>query len=231
MAPIPPALTRAEVRAADERASRLLGVPPACLMENAGRGLADVTEGEIRRYGLTGAIVVAARGNNGGDGLVASRLLRTRGIPVRVLLATPRPSFRPDSDPGRNLAAAIACGVRVDDASLAGTRALLARDLPADRVLVDAVLGTGLDGPVRGPLEGVLAWMAGQGRPVVAADIPSGLDADTGELLGPAPRCAATATFLAPKRGLLTGRGPEHAGRVIVCDIGVPPEVVLEGGS
>ena len=230
MAPIPPALTRAEVRAADERAARLLGVPTACLMENAGRGLADVTEGEIRRYGLGGAIILAARGNNGGDGLVAARLLRTRGIPVRALLATPQPSFRPDSDAGRNLAAAIACGVPVDDASADGALPLLARNLPADRVLVDAVFGTGLEGPVRGPLEHVLAWMAGQGRPVVAADIPSGLDADTGELLGPAPRCSATATFLAPKRGLLTGRGPEYAGRVIVCDIGVPPEAVLDGG-
>ena len=176
-------------------------------------------------------MVLAARGNNGGDGLVAARLLRTRGIPVRVLLATSQPSFRPESDAGRNLVAAIACGVPVDDASADGALSRLVRGLPDDRVLVDAVFGTGLEGPVRGPLEGVLAWMAGQGRPVVAADLPSGLDADTGELLGPTPRCSATATFLAPKRGLLIGRGPEHAGRVIVCDIGVPPEAVLEGGS
>ena len=224
MEPMSRGLTRAEVRAAEDRATRLLGVPTACLMEHAGRGLSSVTEGEIRRYALGGAVVLAGRGNNGGDGLVAARLLRTRGIPVRVLLATPAESFRPGSDAGRNLAAALSCGVPVDDASADGALSVLARALPADRVLVDAVFGTGLEGPVRGPLEGVLAWMAGQGRPVVAADLPSGLDADTGELLGPAPRCSATATFLAPKRGLLTGRGPEHAGRVIVCDIGVPLE-------
>jgi NAD(P)H-hydrate epimerase len=229
MGRIPAALTRAEVRAADERACRVLGVPTACLMEHAGRGLADVTEGEIRRYGLVGAVVVAARGNNGGDGLVAARLLRVRGIPVRVLLATPSASFVEGSDPARNLAAARACGVPVGDASGPGALPALGAGLARDLLLVDAVLGTGLEGPVRGPLEAVLAWMASQGRPVVAADLPSGLDADTGALLGPVARCVATATFLAPKRGLLVGRGPEHAGRVTVCDIGVPLEAVLGG--
>ena len=233
MAQIPAALTRAEVRAADERASRLLGVPTGSLMEHAGRGLADVTEGEIRRYGLAGAAVLAARGNNGGDGLVAARLLRVRGIPVRVLLATPAGGFAAGSDPARNLESARACGVPIDDASAPGALAALGAGLPRDRILVDAVLGTGLEGPVRGPLEAVLAWLAAQGRPVVAADLPSGLDADTGALLGPVARCVATATFLAPKRGLLVGRGPEHAGRVTVCDIGVPLEAVLgdEGGA
>jgi NAD(P)H-hydrate epimerase len=92
---------------------------------------------------------------------------------------------------------------------------------------VDAVLGTGLEGPVRGPLEEVLRWMGTCGRPVVAADLPSGLDADTGEELGPVPRCVATATFLALKRGLTVGAGPAAAGRITVCDIGVPPGCVF----
>ena len=99
MGRLPASLTRAEVRAADARAVRRLGVPTASLMEHAGRGLSDVTEGEIRRYGLSGAVVLAARGNNGGDGLVAARLLRVRGIPVRVLLASPEASFAAGNNP------------------------------------------------------------------------------------------------------------------------------------
>lgn len=226
MTPVPPrVLSRAETRAADGIAATRLGLPALCLMENAGRGLADVTASEIRRYGLDGAVVVAARGNNGGDGLVAARHLRRRGIPVRILLASPPSSFGADSESGIHLAVVRTLGIPVVDASDASS--LAAAGLPAPgEVVVDAVLGTGLEGPVHGHLAEVLRWMGASGRPVVAADLPSGLDADTGALLGPAPRCVATATFLAVKRGLVTGRGPEHAGRVVVCDIGVPVDAV-----
>ncbi len=224
MATLQRPLTRAESRAVDQRASADLGLPSACLMENAGRGLASVTIGELRRYGLHGVLVVAARGNNGGDGLVAARHIRLRGVPVRILLASPVDSFSPESDPGRNLKAVQALGIPLLDGSRADSlRAATAFGKPGEAV-VDAVLGTGLEGPVRGHLAEVLAWLASSGLPVVAADIPSGLDADTGECLGPVPRCVATATFHAPKAGLVKGRGPELAGRITVCDIGIPAD-------
>jgi NAD(P)H-hydrate epimerase len=162
---------------------------------------------------------------------VAARHLRTRGFPVRVLLASPAAAFPRESDPGRNLEAVRALGIPVVEAPDGKALEALGRSLPAADLLVDAVLGTGLVGPVRGPLAGILGWMASCGRVVVAADLPSGLDADSGEALGPVPRCAATATFLAPKRGLLVGRGPEFAGRVVVCDLGVPLEALLEEGD
>ena len=190
-----PVLTRAQVRAADARAASLLGLPTLLLMENAGRGLADVTMSMARLYGMDGAVVVAASGNNGGDGLVAARHLRRLGLPVRILLASTAAKFGPDSDAGRNLAAARALGIPVDEAADAGALARVGPALPSRHLLVDAVLGTGLEGPVRGPTAAVLDWMRGGGRPVVAADLPSGLDADTGEPLGPVPRCVATATY------------------------------------
>ena len=226
----PRILTRSEVRAADARAVAVLGLSTACLMENAGRGLADVTCSILRLYDFTTAVVVAGRGNNGGDGLVAARHLRLRGKDVRVVLASPAALFPPGSDPGRNLRAAQACGVPVEEALDGTALAASGRALGDRSLLVDAVLGTGLEGPVRGHLEAVLAWMGAAGRPVVAADIPSGLDADSGEPLGPVPRCLATATFLALKRGLTVGRGPELAGRITVCDIGVPVEAALDTG-
>lgn len=226
---VPPILSRAEVRAADLRAAALLGLPTALLMENAGRGLADVTIGETRRYGISSVAVVAARGNNGGDGLVTARHLALRGIRVRILLASPAVTFAADSDPGRNLRAALALGIPVAEASDGPRLAAAAASLEPRALLVDAVLGTGLDGPVRGHLGAVLAWMGSSGLPVVAADLPSGVDADTGELLGPAPRCAATATFLALKPGLLRGPGAALAGRITICDIGVPAWAVAPG--
>jgi hydroxyethylthiazole kinase-like uncharacterized protein yjeF len=227
MAIIPRILTRSEVRGADARATSDLGLPTAVLMENAGRGLATVTAAESRRYDSSEVVVVASRGNNGGDGLVAARHLLRMGIPVRVFLASEEASFAPDSDPGRNLRAIRFLGVPI--LGIAGASALAAagRALDARTLVVDAVLGTGLAGPVRGHLEAVLGWMRSCGRPVVAADLPSGLDADTGEELGPVPACVATATFLALKAGLTKGRGPALAGRITLCDIGVPVDAVI----
>jgi len=226
MAIIPRILTRSEVRAADARAARDLGLPTAVLMENAGRGLAIVTAAETRRCNASEVVVVVARGNNGGDGLVAARHLRREGIPVRVFLAAEEGSFAPDSDPGRNLRAVRFLGIPILEIAGPGALAGAGRAMEARTLVVDAVLGTGLEGPVRGHLEAVLGWMRSCGRPVVAADLPSGLDADTGEELGPVPACVATATFLALKAGLTKGRGPHLAGRITVCDIGVPVEAV-----
>lgn len=222
-------VTRREARAADARAMDLLGLSPAVLMENAGRQLASVTITEARRYDINEGLIIAGRGSNGGDGFVAARHLRIAGFPVRVLLVQPAVTIPAESDAGRNLGACRGAGIAILDALDGEALEAAARALGRRSLLVDAVLGTGLEGPVRGPLEGVLRWMGTCGRPVVAADLPSGLDADTGEELGPVPRCAATATFLALKRGLTIGAGPAAAGRITVCDIGVPPECVLPG--
>lgn len=231
MATTGPILTLAEVRAADARAASHLGLSTSLLMENAGRGLAIVTHGEKRRYDMDGVLVVASRGHNGGDGLVAARHLHRMGISVRVLLACPIAAVPADSDPGRNLHSVLALGIPV--AEVLDTEALDAasRTLGPRTLIVDAVLGTGLRGPVRGHLEAVLEWMGASGRPVVAADLPSGLDADSGEEHGPVPRCVATATFLAMKRGLTVGSGPGKAGRISVCDIGVPVDALRPGPS
>jgi NAD(P)H-hydrate epimerase len=223
----PRVLTRKEAAAADARATELLGLPSLLLMENAGRQLASITISESRRYGITQGLVLAGRGSNGGDGLVAARHLRIAGFPVRVLLVQPAVTFPEGSDTALNLRACGGAGVPVLESLGPAALEASARALAGRSLLVDAVLGTGLRGPVRGPLEEVLRWMGTCGRPVVAADLPSGLDADTGEELGPVPRCVATATFLALKRGLTVGAGPAVSGRITVCDIGVPPGCVL----
>lgn len=215
----PQVLDRTAVRQADRRAVDRIGLPVASLMENAGQGLGTVALEVAIANGIRGFAVLAGTGNNGGDGLAAARHLHARGATVRVLLSRPRNAYVGESECGRQLHSVERLGIEAscpDPASL---------DLavPGDWLLIDALLGTGIEGPVRDPDRRILAWMAQQPRPVVAADLPSGLDADTGEALGPLPRCAATATFLAVKKGMLMGAGPGHCGRIVVCGLGIAP--------
>jgi NAD(P)H-hydrate epimerase len=204
--PLPDA---AEQRALDGWAIDQLGIPGVELMERAGTGLAEV----VQELVPTGPVViVCGKGNNGGDGFVAARLLRTLGREVEVLLL---------ADPGELRGDALAMYERLpgapperfDAARLAGAAAV-----------VDAILGTGFSGAPREPAAGAIeAINAAPGAIVVACDIPSGVDGSTGEIAGAAVRADATATFHAAKPGLWIAPGKWHAGTVTVIDIGIPP--------
>lgn len=234
--PTPPAMTRRWVRELDRRAIEDLGVPGLLLMENAGRGAAELAAELLAEAGRPrGPVtVLCGKGNNGGDGLVVARLLHARGVAVRALLA-----FDADSpgdatgDAAVNLAAAQACGVpigRPETGDRAALRRVLAGDDPA--LLIDALLGTGVAGSLRAPYASLVAALddvgVRAGRPVLAIDCPSGLDVDTGEVLGVAVRATATATFGAPKRGFTLDDGPAYVGRLEVIDISLPPALVAE---
>ncbi|MCC7535097.1 MAG: NAD(P)H-hydrate dehydratase [Deltaproteobacteria bacterium] len=207
-----PLLTRDEVRALDAHAIEKLGVPGVVLMENAGRGAADALLAVRPRPGRVD--VVAGTGNNGGDGYVLARHLRLRGHDVRVLaLGVPRDG----SDAAIMRAVAAASGIAILDVpplSVAG-------QVADASVVVDAVLGTGLDRLVGGATEQALRAIDASPAFRVALDLPSGLDADTGQPLGFAPRADLTITFAAHKRGLHAPPGAVLAGRVVLADIGV----------
>jgi ADP-dependent NAD(P)H-hydrate dehydratase / NAD(P)H-hydrate epimerase len=215
--PLPEA---AEMRAVDQWAIETQGVPSLDLMERAGEGLARV----IAERAPAGRIaVVCGKGNNGGDGLVAARLLRGAGRDVDVLAVSPPDELRGDAAeqlhrlPGDPPAAFDAA--RLDGAAL----------------LVDALLGTGSTGAPRDPAAAAIAAMNVAGAPLVAADVPSGVDASTGEVAGAAVRAVATATFHRAKPGLWINPGKTHAGVAEVIDIGIPagepgaPEIGLIG--
>jgi NAD(P)H-hydrate epimerase len=207
-------LTRAQVRDVDRRAIEEFGVPGVVLMENAGRGAAEL----LLSLGARGPVAICCgKGNNGGDGFVIARHLDNREIAVRVLLFT-----RPDQLTGD---AAINCRIieqtgiplmaEPDTATLTTTLAQAAW-------IVDALFGTGLTGAVRPPLDGVIAAINSSGNPVLAVDIPSGLDCDTGLPLGATVRAAHTVTFVAPKIGFAQPAAREWLGQVHVVDIGAP---------
>lgn len=199
-----------EQRALDEWAIGERGIPGIDLMERAGAGLADLV-GSLAPAGRIA--VVCGKGNNGGDGLVAARLLRQRGRGVDVLLL---------GDPGALRGDAAANLERLPGAPPAP---FSAEALLGAAAIVDAILGTGFSGSAREPAAGAIGTInlvGGGGAVVVACDVPSGVDASTGVVAGAAVCARATATFNAGKPGLWIAPGKACAGEVRVIDIGIP---------
>ncbi|MBI2896053.1 MAG: NAD(P)H-hydrate dehydratase [Deltaproteobacteria bacterium] len=213
-----PFYTREQMRAVDRAAITEVGIPGVVLMENAGRGAAEI----IAQMRPRRVAIVCGGGNNGGDGLVVARHLAIRGIERDVLLVADR--ARISGDAKLNLDAYERAGGSVIDApaGLGPHREILAR---AD-LIVDALFGTGLDRPVAGVHAETIRTMENEPAPKVALDLPSGLDSNTGQLLGPALHAACTVTFAGLKRGLLVHPGAELAGSVRVVSIGAPPSVL-----
>jgi NAD(P)H-hydrate epimerase len=213
-------LTRAEVRALDRRAIDEHRVPGVMLMENAGRGAAEV----LLSLGVHGPVVVCCgKGNNGGDGFVIARHLANQQIPVHVLLFADPATLTGDAAVNYRSAAKLGLSIQVWAGSqwTADPRPLQGA-LAAAEWVVDALLGTGLTGPVSAPLDVVIgAINAGPAR-VLAVDIPSGLDCDTGEPLGPTVRAQHTVTFAAQKVGFANPAARPWLGAVHLVDIGVP---------
>lgn len=212
-------MSRDEVRGLDARAEAL-GLPTVVLMENAGRGAAAWLRERAARPSVRIAIVCGP-GNNGGDGAVAARHLDAWGFAVRVVwLAAPE---RLRGDAATQWRILEGAGIHQEswpDDPLDPAR-LDALFAAADWV-VDALLGTGLTRPVAGPLGAAIEAINRAGRPVLALDLPSGLDADTGQPLGVAVRATATATFVAPKQGFGVPGAAAYTGDVAVIDIGLP---------
>lgn len=213
-------MTREEVRRVDRWAIEQLGLPGLVLMENAGRNAADMAA--LMAEDLEGrrVAVLAGAGNNGGDGFVVARHLLLRGFGVDVHLLAPRERIQGDA--AVNLRAVERLGVRViEDAGSPPEE--LARTWGAYGLLVDALGGTGIRGALRGRLAEAVEAANAAGVPILAIDIPTGLDCDTGTAEGPAIRAAMTVTFVARKTGFDAPESLPYTGEVVVADIGVPP--------
>ncbi len=212
MTPLPawlePLPDAAQMRASDAWAIDELGIPSLDLMERAGAGLADLV---VQRVPEGRVAVVCGKGNNGGDGLVAARILRSGGRPVDVLLTGETAELT--GDPAENLRR-----LPGDPPAPFTPEALAGAD-----VIVDALLGTGFSGSPREPVAGAIRAINASPADVVAADVPSGVDASSGVVDGEAVRAGATATFHSAKLGLWVSPGKEHAGEIRVIDIGIPP--------
>jgi hydroxyethylthiazole kinase-like uncharacterized protein yjeF len=224
-----PVLSAQQMRAFDRHATEALGVPSIELMENAGRGAAErilrrLGEGETEKPRV---VVVAGTGNNGGDGFVVARRLVGAGVRVKTFLALP--SSKLTGDALTNYQALIDAGAPVTE--LVDDTTPLVEALQASGWVVDALFGTGLDRDITGFVAQVIEVVNTSSCRRVALDLPSGLHADTGRVLGVAVRADFTATFAHPKLGLCTPRGSAYAGEVEVCDIVEPTDPSATGIS
>jgi hydroxyethylthiazole kinase-like uncharacterized protein yjeF len=197
-----------EMRAADRFAIEECGVLSLALMERAGAGLA----GAVARVAPSGLVrVVIGGGHNGADGLVAARVLRAEGREVDVLALMALDQLRGDPQ------------IALERLQGPSPVPFTSSGLIDSAVVVDAMLGTGFEGVPFEPVAGAIAALNACSAPTVAADVPSGVDASTGEVAGPGVQAILTATNHAPKIGLHVGTGAVLAGEVEVVDIGIPP--------
>lgn len=215
-----PVLTAEGMQAADRWTIETFGVPGFTLMESAGRAAVDAME---RRYdALTGkrVAVFCGKGNNGGDGLVVARVLHARGVRVHVVLTAEKGLTQ---NTAQNLQLLRTLRDESDDGSveIATYSPERLASLRAD-IYVDALLGIGLTSDLREPILNMVNWLNRQPEPTVAIDVPTGLNCDTGEMLGAAIRADLTVTMGALKTGLLLGDGPTVSGSVEVAEIGIP---------
>lgn len=205
-----------QVRAMDRYAIDQLGISGTVLMERAGAAAFSLLQ---RRWPQARTLaVICGTGNNGGDGFVVARLAAEAGLDVRVLLSGDANHLQGD---------ALAASQRLQSVDI--------DPVPFDSTLlthcdliVDAILGIGLQGPVEGERRQAIETVNQTGLPVLALDIPSGLDADSGEVLGIAVKAAATISFIGIKRGMYTGQAAEYCGEIVFDSLSVPEAVYAQ---
>lgn len=222
-------VTAAEMQAMDRKTIEEIGIPGRVLMENAGRGAARCFLELIYTTGQGRVGVLAGQGNNGGDGFVIARCLAQRQVDVKVFLLATRDKVQGDAAANLHLLAAL--NVPVVEIPDAQSFAAQQGHMRHFHYWIDAIFGTGLNTDVRGHFKDVIQFINDRERPVLAVDIPSGLNSDTGQVCGVCIRAAATATFGHLKIGHLVHPGADHCGRMALIDIGIPPLVTAGVGA
>ncbi len=213
-------LTAQQMRDVDRRAIDEMAIPGIVLMENAGRSVAQAINEHYPDRLQQGLIVLAGKGNNGGDGYVIARCLLDRGWSASVFVLAERQAIQGDA--AVHLEALEKCGGQIhychDEAEL--LEALNPYASPG--VVVDALFGTGLAKPIKGYYATAVAWLNQQSAPIVAVDIPSGVDASSGRVFDPCVEADLTVTFAFPKIGQLSHPGAAFIGELLTVDIGIP---------
>jgi NAD(P)H-hydrate epimerase len=210
-------LSRDEARALDRRAMDECGVPGVVLMENAGRGCAEL----LQSLGIHGRVVVCCgKGNNGGDGFVIARHLDNAGVDVAVQLFADPAGLTGDAAVMYRVLAHSGPPIVTHPGNV--DEAQLRRELARADWVVDALFGSGLTGALRAPFDRIVSAINESPARVFAVDIPSGLDCDTGLPLGATVRAHHTATIAAMKKGFDKPEAQEWLGKAHVIDMGVP---------
>ena len=216
-------VTAAQMQALDRHTIEDAGVPGTRLMERAGAGVVSCLTQQLGSLQGKTVTILCGKGNNGGDGFVVARLLHKQRAKIRVLTLAPLTELSRDAAHMYRQLVRAAGKTIVTSFSAAGQAPAMLQD---SDVIVDALLGTGLAAPVTGRYADAIECINQARRWTVAVDLPSGIHADTGAVLGQAVRADLTVTFGLPKLGLFQNQGIDHAGRVEIVDIGIPPAYV-----
>ncbi len=217
------AISTERMKALDRIAIEQYGIPSLILMENAGRGIVDLAEKIIQRNPKK-ILVVCGKGNNGGDGFVAARHLINRGHQVQVIVLAEAADLK--DDPKLNHDILKRMHVPVLPITTGRKVARLKGLAQKSNLILDGIFGIGLTRPVGGLYYDVISILNHSGKPILAIDIPSGLNSDSGEELGIAIRAKATGTLGAAKRGLFIKDGPKCSGEITVIDISIPKKLL-----
>ena len=217
-------LNAGQMREADRRAIDDIGIPSLVLMENAGRQAVAAMEAMYADLSDRQVGILCGRGNNGGDGFVVARTLAQRGVDVSVFLLGRVADVKGDAR--INLEILGRLGITVVEVADSQAWELHFSEVSDCNLIVDAIFGTGLNSPVTGLIESVIADINTSAIPVVAIDLPSGLSADSHEPIGPAIEASLTVTLAAPKLPLVLPPAETKAGDIVIADIGIPADVL-----
>jgi len=218
-------VTAEEMRDMDRLTIHKCGVPSLTLMERAGEGIALALLDRFARVAKKGVLIVAGKGNNGGDGFVVARLLKKKRIPCEVALLARQGEL--SADAAHNLRAFLKLKGKVTEIN-ANSLDVLDQRLRKHALVVDAILGTGVKNEVHGLFAEAITMVNVSGLPIVAVDIPSGLDTDRGTPLGVSIQAEMTVALAYPKLGEVIYPGVNYVGELVVADIGIAPQALTE---
>jgi ADP-dependent NAD(P)H-hydrate dehydratase / NAD(P)H-hydrate epimerase len=219
-------LNTVQMREADRRTTEDVGVPSIVLMENAGRQVVTAIEATFDNAASLRYAILCGKGQNGGDGFVVARALLQRGITVSVFLVGRGGEVRGDARTNLQILSNLSIDV-VEIADGAAWELHAPAVLAAD-IVVDAMFGTGLKGPVSGLVESIVDDLNASNTPVVSIDLPSGLDASVSEVVGPAVDATLTVALGAPKIPQVLPPAEHHVGSLVIADIGIPQAVIAQ---
>lgn len=216
--------TAGQMREIDRYTISKIGIPGLVLMENAGLQTVLAMERFFGQLRGSRVCIICGKGNNGGDGLVIARHLHNRGVEVSIVLLGKKTDTNGDAK--INLEAALMMDLDLVEVTTKDELPLLEKEVASSRIIVDAIFGTGLKAAPRSFYKVVISMINATGKPVVSVDIPTGLSADTGEVLDCSIQAVLTVTLGLPKVGLVYGVNRQYAGKLEIADISIPREAI-----
>jgi len=211
-----------QIQAVDRLAIDVYGVPSLVLMENAGRCVAQEVLAFLKYKPRPSVCVVCGIGNNAGDGFVVARHLLNHNVKVKIYLVGKASHLKQDAAVNHSILKKSGYPIKEIQKVTPG----FARDIQRCDCVVDAIFGVGLSREVKDPFKAVIDRVNQAARAVIAVDVPSGLNATTGEVAGTCIKAKKTVTFIFAKQGFYKKKGPACAGKVVVVDIGVPKKIL-----